>query len=179
MNFIFNLVPLILAMESTLLLNHEQIQQKINRMAYQLFENNYNDSEIILAGIEQRGYVLAQRIKTVLEGFSEQKVTLLSIEVEKDSPYQTFQQKEIAPEIYENKVVVVIDDVLNSGKTLIYGVNQFLHAPVKKISTLVLIDRNHKRFPVNADYVGLSLATTLKQNIRVVFSDNGDEAFLE
>ena len=166
-------------MEATLLLNHEQIQQKINRMAYQLFENNYSESEIVLAGIEQRGFVLAQRIQLALSNFSKQKVILLSIEVEKDSPYQTFQQKEIAREIFENKVLIVIDDVLNSGKTLIYGVNQFLHAPVKKISTLVLIDRNHKRFPVNADYVGLSLATTLKQNIKVVFSGGGDEVFLE
>jgi len=166
-------------MEATLLLNHEQIQQKINRMAYQLFENNFTETEIVLAGIEQRGYILAKRIQLALTSFSKQKVTLLSIEVEKDSPYHSFQSKEIAREIFEKKVVIVVDDVLNSGKTLIYGVNQFLHAPVKKISTLVLIDRNHKRFPVNADYVGLSLATTLKQNIRVVFSEDGDEAFLE
>jgi pyrimidine operon attenuation protein/uracil phosphoribosyltransferase len=166
-------------MESTLLLNHNQIQQKINRMAYQLFEHNFEETEIVLAGIEQRGFILAQRIKQALEGFSNQKISLLSVEVEKDLPYQTFQVKSINQGIFENKVVIVIDDVLNSGKTLIYGVNQFLHAPVKKISTLVLIDRNHKRFPVNADYVGLSLATTLKQNIKVVFSDTNDEAFLE
>jgi pyrimidine operon attenuation protein/uracil phosphoribosyltransferase len=172
-------VALLLLMEANLLLTHDQIQQKINRMAYQLFENNFMESEIILAGIEQRGYVLAQRIKSSLIKFSKQKVTLLSIDVEKDSPYQTFQTKEIDKEIFEDKVVIVIDDVLNSGKTLIYGVNQFLHAPVKKISTLVLIDRNHKCFPVNADYVGLSLATTLKQNIRVVFNENKDQAFLE
>lgn len=172
-------MALLSIMEATLLLTHDQIQQKINRMAYQLFESNFTESEIILAGIEQRGYILAQRIQTSLLKFSKQKVTLLSIEVEKDTPYQTFQNKEIAQEIFENKVVIVVDDVLNSGKTLIYGVNQFLHAPVKKISTLVLIDRNHKRFPVNADYVGLSLATTLKQHIRVVFSESKDEAFLE
>jgi pyrimidine operon attenuation protein/uracil phosphoribosyltransferase len=166
-------------MEATLLLTHEQIQQKINRMAYQLFESNFTETEIVLAGIEQRGFVLAGRIQNALAKFSKQKVTLLSIEVEKDSPYQNFQNKEIDSHIFEHKVVIVVDDVLNSGKTLIYGVNQFLHAPVKKISTLVLIDRNHKRFPVNADYVGLSLATTLKQNIKVVFSDIKDEAFLE
>jgi pyrimidine operon attenuation protein/uracil phosphoribosyltransferase len=166
-------------MEATLLLNHEQIQQKINRMAYQLFENNFTETELVIAGIEQRGFVLAERIQKALAKFSQQKVSLLSIEVEKDLPYQTFQNKEIDKKIFEHKVVIVIDDVLNSGKTLIYGVNQFLHAPVKKISTLVLIDRNHKRFPINADYVGLSLATTLKQNIKVVFSENNDEAFLE
>ncbi len=166
-------------MEATLLLTHEQIQQKINRMAYQLFENNFTETELVIAGIEQRGFVLAERIQKALAKFSQQKVSLLSIEVEKDLPYQTFQNKEIDKNIFEHKVVIVIDDVLNSGKTLIYGVNQFLHAPVKKISTLVLIDRNHKRFPINADYVGLSLATTLKQNIKVVFSDHKDEAYLE
>ena len=172
-------MALLSQMEATLLLTHEQTQQKINRMAYQLFENNFTESEIVLAGIEQRGFVLAGRIQKALAKFSQQKVTLLSIEVEKDSPYQSFQNKEIAREIFENKVVVVIDDVLNSGKTLIYGVNQFLHAPVKKISTLVLVDRNHKMFPINADYVGLSLATTLKQNIKVVFSNVQDQAFIE
>ncbi len=172
-------MALLSLMEATLLLTHEQIQQKINRMAYQLFESNFTETEIVLAGIEQRGFVLAGRIQKALATFSQQKVTLLSIEVEKDSPYQSFQNTEIESTIFENKVVIVVDDVLNSGKTLIYGVNQFLHAPVKKISTLVLIDRNHKRFPVNADYVGLSLATTLKQNIKVVFSENNDEAFLE
>jgi pyrimidine operon attenuation protein/uracil phosphoribosyltransferase len=172
-------VALISLMEATLLLTHEQIQQKINRMAYQLFENNFTETELVIAGIEQRGFVLAERIQKALAKFSQQKVSLLSIEVEKDLPYQTFQNKEIDKKIFEHKVVIVIDDVLNSGKTLIYGVNQFLHAPVKKISTLVLIDRNHKRFPINADYVGLSLATTLKQNIKVVFSENNDEAFLE
>jgi pyrimidine operon attenuation protein/uracil phosphoribosyltransferase len=172
-------VALLSAMGATLLLNHEQIQQKINRMAYQLFENNFNETEIILAGIEQRGFILAKKIQSTFSSFSKQKVTLLSIEVEKDTPYQSFQQKVIDKTIFENKIVVVVDDVLNSGKTLIYGINQFLHAPVKKISTMVLVDRNHKRFPVNADYVGLSLATTLKQNIRVVFAEGNDEAYLE
>ncbi len=172
-------MALLSLMEATLLLTHEQIQQKINRMAYQLFENNFTETELVIAGIEQRGFVLAERIQKALAKFSQQKVSLLSIEVEKDLPYQTFQNKEIDKKIFEHKVVIVIDDVLNSGKTLIYGVNQFLHAPVKKISTLVLIDRNHQRFPINADYVGLSLATTLKQNIKVVFSEHKDEAYLE
>jgi pyrimidine operon attenuation protein/uracil phosphoribosyltransferase len=80
---------------------------------------------------------------------------------------------------FNGMISKVVDDVLNSGKTLIYGVNRFLHAPVKKISTLVLVDRNHKSFPVNADYVGLSLATTFKQHIKVVFSESGDAAYLQ
>jgi pyrimidine operon attenuation protein/uracil phosphoribosyltransferase len=166
-------------MEPLLILNHQQIQQKINRMAYQIFENNFAESDIVLAGIEQRGFVLAQRIEAALKKFSSQNIVLLSVEVEKDAPYQKNQAPIIAADLIKDKVVIVVDDVLNSGKTLIYGVNRFLHAPVKKISTLVLVDRNHKSFPVNADYVGLSLATTFKQHIKVVFSESGDAAYLQ
>ncbi|MFN4813436.1 MAG: phosphoribosyltransferase family protein [Bacteroidota bacterium] len=166
-------------MEPLLILNHQQIQQKINRMAYQIFENNFAESDIVLAGIEQRGFILAQRIEAALKKFSSQNIILLSVEVEKDAPYQKNQAPIIAADLIKDKVVIVVDDVLNSGKTLIYGVNRFLHAPVKKISTLVLVDRNHKSFPVNADYVGLSLATTFKQHIKVVFSESGDAAYLQ
>jgi pyrimidine operon attenuation protein/uracil phosphoribosyltransferase len=166
-------------MEPILILNHQQIQQKINRMAYQLFENNYTENELVLAGIEQRGYMLAERIKAALEKFSAQNIILLSVEVEKDALYQKNQEKTIEADLFRDKVVIVVDDVLNSGKTLIYGVNRFLHAPVKKISTMVLVDRNHKRFPVNADYVGLSLATTFKQHVKVIFSEGTDAAYLQ
>jgi pyrimidine operon attenuation protein/uracil phosphoribosyltransferase len=166
-------------MEPLLILNHQQIQQKINRMAYQIFENNFGESDIVLAGIEQRGFILAQRIEAALKKFSSQNIILLSVEVEKDAPYQKNQAPIIAADLIKDKVVIVVDDVLNSGKTLIYGVNRFLHAPVKKIATLVLVDRNHKSFPVNADYVGLSLATTFKQHIKVVFSESGDAAYLQ
>lgn len=166
-------------MEPLLILNHQQIQQKINRMAYQIFENNFAESDIVLAGIEQRGFILAQRIEAALKKFSSQNIILLSVEVEKDAPYQKNQAPIIVADLIKDKVVIVVDDVLNSGKTLIYGVNRFLHAPVKKISTLVLVDRNHKSFPVNADYVGLSLATTFKQHIKVVFSESGDAAYLQ
>lgn len=166
-------------MEPLLILNHQQIQQKINRMAYQIFENNFAESYIVLAGIEQRGFILAQRIEAALKKFSSQNIILLSVDVEKDAPYQKNQAPIIAADLIKDKVVIVVDDVLNSGKTLIYGVNRFLHAPVKKISTLVLVDRNHKSFPVNADYVGLSLATTFKQHIKVVFSESGDAAYLQ
>lgn len=166
-------------MEPLLILNHQQIQQKINRMAYQIFENNFAESDIVLAGIEQRGFILAQRIEAALKKFSSQNIILLSVDVEKDAPYQKNQAPIIAADLIKDKVVIVVDDVLNSGKTLIYGVNRFLHGPVKKIATLVLVDRNHKSFPVNADYVGLSLATTFKQHIKVVFSESGDAAYLQ
>lgn len=166
-------------MAITLLLNHEQINQKINRMAYQLYEHYFEEDEIILAGISQRGTVLAQKIEQAMQAFYTKKITLIDLTVEKDHPYDDFIIKRIDATIFKDKTVVVIDDVLNSGKTLLYGVCQFLHAPVKQLSTLVLIDRHHRSYPVNADFVGISLATTMKQNISVVFEAGNDKAYLE
>ena len=165
-------------MNKTLLLNNHQIIQKINRMAFELYEHNYDEQEIILAGITKRGFLLAEKIKEALEKFTPLKITLIPIHVEKDTPYLVENAK-IDTGIFENKVVVVIDDVLNSGKTLIYGLNQFLHAPIKKLCTLVLLDRNHKQYPINADFVGLSLATTLQQHIHVEFENNEIVAYLD
>ncbi|MCC6251118.1 MAG: phosphoribosyltransferase [Bacteroidia bacterium] len=166
-------------MESTLLLNHTQIQQIINRMAYQLYENHYAEDEIVLAGIQQRGYIFAQKIVETFARFSNQKIKLLPLEVEKDTPYDSVHQAMIDKSLFENKVVVIVDDVLYSGKTLTYAMSRFLHAPVKKLSTMVLVDRNHKNYPVNADYVGFSLATTLKQHIKVMFNNNENKVLLE
>ncbi len=167
-------------MDTTLLMNHQKMQQKLTRMAYELFENNHQEKEIVLAGIAQRGYIMAQRIKQILQTFSTQNIILMELKVNKEEPYlQHNSQKAIDPNIFKDKVVVVVDDVLNSGKTLIYGVNCFLHAPVKKIMTMVLVNRNHKQYPLNADIVGFPLATTLKQNVRVVFEENNDAAYLE
>ena len=166
-------------MAVTQLLNHEQINQKINRMAYQLYEHYYLEDEIILAGISQRGMVLAEKIAKSMQQFYDKKITLITLTVEKDHPFDDFAVKRVDAAVFAHKTVVVIDDVLNSGKTLLYGVCQFLHAPVKQLSTLVLIDRNHKSYPVQADFVGISLATTMKQNISVVFDSGNDNAYLE
>jgi pyrimidine operon attenuation protein/uracil phosphoribosyltransferase len=84
----------------------------------------------------------------------------------------------LAPEVYQNKCIVLVDDVLNSGTTLIYGVKHFLEVPVKKFKTVVLIDRNHKKYPVKADFKGLSLSTSLKEHVQVVFEPQNDHAYL-
>lgn len=160
--------------QQLLILNAKQIQQKIDRIAYQVYEDNFEEKEIVLAGIVSRGYTLAQRLKTVIEKISPIKITLVKIEVAKDS--STLQSK-VDAEIKscEGKVVIIVDDVLSSGKTLAYALAIFVNLSMKKIRTVVLIDRNHKSFPISADFIGFSLATVLQEHVSVVFSESKKE----
>lgn len=160
--------------QQLLILNAKQIQQKIDRIAYQVYEDNFEEKELVLAGIVSRGYTLAQRLKKVIEKISPIKITLVKIEVAKDS--STLQSKVDAEiKCCEGKVVIIVDDVLSSGKTLAYALAIFVNISLKKIRTVVLIDRNHKSFPIAADFIGFSLATVLQEHVSVVFSDNKQE----
>ena len=157
-----------------LILDKKQIQQKINRMAYQILEDNLNEKEIVLAGIWDRGYKLAIRLKDVLVEISDLKVTMLKIELEKDNS-SLVATTDIETAKVKNKVIIVVDDVLNSGKTLAYGFGVFLNTPHKKIRTVVLVDRSHKIFPISTDFVGLQMATVLKEHVDVVLDVEGQE----
>ena len=157
-----------------LILDKKQIQQKINRMAYQILEDNLNEKEIVLAGIWDRGYQLALRLKDVLLEISELKVTMFKIELEKDNS-SLAAVTDPEPLKVKNKVIILVDDVLNSGKTLAYGFGVFLNTPHKKIRTVVLVDRSHKIFPVATDFVGLQMATVLKEHVDVVLNVEGQE----
>ncbi len=163
----------------TEILNREQIQQKIERLAYQIYEDNVEENEIILAGIIGNGFLLAQKIGTVLKKISPMQIQLVSISMDKKNPLNG--STTLSPDNlqYKNKVVIVLDDVLNSGKTLIYGMRVFLDLPLKKMRTVVLADRNHKRFPVSADFTGISMATTLQERITVVLEKGAECAYLE
>jgi pyrimidine operon attenuation protein/uracil phosphoribosyltransferase len=157
-----------------LILDKKQIQQKINRIAYQILEDNLNEKEIVLAGIWDRGYQLALRLKDILLEISDLKVTMFKIELEKDkSSLSAVTDPE--PGKVKNKVIILVDDVLNSGKTLAYGFGVFLNTPHKKIRTVVLVDRSHKIFPVSTDFVGLQMATVLKEHVDVVLNIEGQE----
>ena len=151
----------------TQVLNHTEIRQRISRMAYQIYENNFEEKEIIIAGIVDNGFVLAGRIAEKLEEICDIRVKLSKIVVDKENPLGAKVKIDVKTADFKDKVIVVVDDVLNSGKTIIYGLEPFLSEKVKKISTAVLVDRNHNRFPVKADYVGISLATTLQEHITV------------
>lgn len=152
---------------STTVLNHAEVNQKIERIAWQIYEEFYDEQEVIIAGIASRGYWLAKALVAKLEEISQLKVSLHELSLDKDHPIEG--KAEISPTIpdLENRCVVVVDDVLKSGSTLIYGVKYFLDFPLKSLKTVVLVDRNHKRFPVKADFKGLSLSTSLKEHVSV------------
>lgn len=164
-------------MSQNIILNHQEIQHKIKRIAFQIYETFSNEEEIILAGIANNGYILAEKINTILKNISTLKVTLCEVKIDKQNPFKPITTS-ISKEIYNNKAIVLVDDVLNSGTTLIYGVKHFLEVPIKKFKTAVLVDRNHKKFPVKADFKGISLSTSSKEHVHVSFEDKNNHAYL-
>lgn len=164
-------------MSQNIILNHQEIEHKIKRIAYQIYETFAEENEIILAGISNNGYLLAEKINVTLNSISDLKVTLCEVKIDKSNPFNEITTS-ISPEVYKNKGIVLVDDVLNSGTTLIYGVKHFLNVPLKKFKTAVLVDRNHKKFPVKADFKGISLSTSSKEHVHVVFEDNNNHAYL-
>jgi len=146
------------------IISKEGTEKKLRRMAYEIVENNMDEKEIILAGISDSGSVVARAIQEKLAEISSIKTELLSITMDKKQPVEVVLSKSID---FNNKVIIVIDDVANSGKTLLYALKPFLEFHPKKIQTLVLVERSHKTFPVHPDYVGLSISTTLQEHICV------------
>lgn len=157
-----------------LVLNHQQIQQKIDRIAYQVLEDNFDEEEILIAGILPRGDKIAKRIKDILDEIAPFKIKLISIELDKQST-SLKAMVDFNVQDCSNKAVVLVDDVMNSGKTLAYGFGVFRDVPLKKLRTVVLIDRNHKKFPMTTDYAGTALSTVLKEHIEVVLDEEGEE----
>lgn len=163
-------------MENTRILDAKQIDQKLNRMAYQIYENNFKEKELFIVGIDGNGYKVAERIAVILNAISPIKTKVGKIKMDKENPWLFEPKTDFTEKDFENKSVILVDDVLNSGKTLMYAVKLFLNKPVKQLNTLVLVDRSHTRFPVKADFVGLSLSTTLQERIDTDFSKKGKEA---
>ncbi|MFP9098084.1 phosphoribosyltransferase domain-containing protein [Flavobacterium sp. RHBU_24] len=148
------------------ILNKQQIEYKTRRIAYQIYETFADETEVVIAGIASNGYVFAKMIAAELESISDLTITLCEVTVNKQEPLQPVHTS-LTTAQYTNKSLVLIDDVLNSGTTLIYGVKHFLDVPLKKFKTAVLVDRNHKQYPVKADFKGLSLSTSMKEHIEV------------
>jgi pyrimidine operon attenuation protein/uracil phosphoribosyltransferase len=147
-------------------------------MAWEVYENNLLEKDIVIVGVLGRGEALAKRLSEMINEISSIKTKIGTISLDKDNPYQ----KEISTTLdevdYSNKVVVLIDDVLNSGKTLMYAAKHFLTTPLLKLSTVVLVDRTHNRFPIKADYVGLSLATTMQEYVNVELTKGEEGVYL-
>lgn len=156
---------------TNIILNHRQISHKLKRMAFQIYEANVNEKEVVIAGIMDNGYVLAKKLKAEVEKISPIKVALCEVSMNKKSPIGSIECSKKLMDL-KGQSVVLVDDVLNSGTTLIYGVKYFLDVPLKQFKTAVLVDRSHKKFPVKADFKGISLSTSLNVNVVVSFEKN-------
>ncbi len=160
-----------------IILNNTEINYKLKRMAYQIYETFINTNEVVLAGISENGFLLANKVKDELEKISDLQIVLCKVTLNKNNVFDEIQVS-ILEKDYRNKGVVIIDDVLHSGTTLIYCVKHFLNTPLLLCKTVVLIDRNHKKFPIKADFKGLSLSTSIQSHVEVVAKDNEIIAYL-
>lgn len=160
------------------ILEHQEIQYKIRRIAYQIYEANVDEKEIIIAGIEGGGLNFAKKIVQVLKKITEAEIVLCKMEMDKKQPLANPIKTSIQEKDYQNKSIVLVDDVLNSGTTLIYGVHHFLKTPLKQLKTAVLVNRNHKKYPVKADYKGISLSTSLNEHVTVDLDSKASSVYL-
>lgn len=163
-------------MSKVKILDTLQIDQKLNRLAYEVYENNFSEKELLIVGIDGNGYKVANHLCEKLKKISPLKITLGKIKLNKEKPWEGEPVTDFDDKAFVNKTVILVDDVLNSGKTLMYAVKLFLDKPVKKINTVILVDRSHTHFPVKADFFGLRLSTTLQEHIEADFSKKGKEA---
>jgi pyrimidine operon attenuation protein/uracil phosphoribosyltransferase len=160
------------------ILNHQQIQHIVRRIAYQIYEANVEEERIIIAGVTGGGLDFAKKIQRVLKQITGAEIILCQVSMDKSNPLKSGVTTSLSPSEYENTSIVLVDDVLNSGSTLIYGVHHFLKTPLKQLKTAVLVNRNHKKYPVKADYKGISLSTSLQEHVHVQFEAKKDVVFL-
>ncbi|MEZ4905240.1 MAG: phosphoribosyltransferase family protein [Spirosomataceae bacterium] len=144
-----------------------QTYQKIKRIAFEIYEQNFEESTLVLAGITGEGYEMARLLKSSLEEISQLQVELMHINLNKEFPHLGPVEFDIKKELLNGKVIIVIDDVLNTGRTLAYSLSPFLGVSVKRVQVAVMVNRAHHSYPISADYVGYSLSTTLNEHIRV------------
>lgn len=149
-------------MEKKYILDGKQADLKIKRMALQILEDHVGVAEVILAGVAPNGSLIANRIKEILSPLTDSKILVQEISLDKKHPLDV----KVVPELDMNfKSLVIVDDVANSGRTLTYAIKPYLASYPDSIKTLVLVDRTHKKFPIQPDYVGFSLASTLQEYI--------------
>lgn len=156
-------------MDKKYILSAEVTEMKLQRLAYEILEDNPGEQHIILAGILDNGLVVASVLQKFLKKTSSIETELISLSFDKKNPGEI---KLSSEQDFTGKVIIIIDDVTNSGKTLLYALKPFLNYYPKKIQTLVLVERSHKMYPIHPDFVGLSLATTLREHIYVEVNDD-------
>ena len=163
--------------DKKVILNDNQIKSKLKRISYQILETNLQNSMLVIAGIESNGYLIAKELKKTLNKLSNIEVILCKVKIDKKNPRKPIETS-ISKDEYSNKSIVLVDDVLNSGSTLVYAVKHFLEVELSQFKTAVLVDRNHKKFPVKADYKGISLSTSIQSQVIVEFKGSKIQAIL-
>lgn len=150
------------------ILTKEVAAKKLRRLALEIIENNPEEKELILAGIRGSGTVVAACIQKNIKELSSIGTKLITLSLDKKEPKEVELSEKLD---FNNKVIIVVDDVANSGKTILYALKPFLSFHPRKIQTLVLVERSHKQFPIHADYRGLPVASTMQEHIFVEVND--------
>ncbi len=152
----------------TRVLSESQVSQKIRRMAFQILENNFKEKEVVMAGVEGQGYELARRLEVELNKISALEVERVKISLDKEAPQHSETKLDVDEKSLRKKVIIIVDDVLNSGRTLAYAMRPFLNIEVRKLEVAVLVNRSLPRFPIQPRYTGYELSTTLNDHVEVV-----------
>jgi pyrimidine operon attenuation protein/uracil phosphoribosyltransferase len=150
------------------ILDAHKVHQKLQRIALEILEHTNDHHQVVLAGIQSGGFKIAEEIGTYLSSFSGKQYKVHSVKLDKQQPLDSPVTSDIEPSLLNNATLILIDDVQNSGRTLAYALRHFLQYPVYSVQTCVLVDRRHNHFPVKADYIGLSLSTTLQEHVEVL-----------
>jgi len=161
-----------------IILNHTQTQQKIKRLGHEIIENCFEEKELFIGGISGNGFELAKMIASIIENNAQLKINCFEISINKNEPWQEPIKLSIDEAKLKKGYIILVDDVINSGKTLQYALVKFLEQATKAIKTVVLVDRKHRRYPIKANFVGISLSTTLQDRVEVDLSDGNTKAFL-
>lgn len=159
--------------EQTRILTEAQVRQIIRRIAFEIYENNFDEKSIVLAGVYDKGYFIAEMIVNVLAEIApEIKVSLVKISIDKANPLASEVELDIPIAKLKGKTIVLVDDVLNTGKTLMHSCNALMEVDVKSLQTAALVNRSHKHFPLKANYKGYELATSFDEHVEVRLDDH-------
>ncbi|MBP6456027.1 MAG: phosphoribosyltransferase [Chitinophagaceae bacterium] len=146
------------------IMNAKQAEMKIERLAFEIYENNMNEKELILVGLAKRGFEIAILIQQKIDQLFDIKTKLIALKIDKKNPIDCSLDADMN---LDKKSIILIDDVANSGRTLLYALMPFLNVIANKIQIAVLVDRKHKSYPISPDFVGLQISTTLQEHIQV------------
>lgn len=163
--------------DATLIIDGKTIKHSTRRIAYQIYEANFNSNVIYVVGIAKSGVLFAQSIISFLKQISDLEIHFIQLEINKKNPHLPIKTS-VDVNVLKNQSVVLVDDVLNTGSTLIYATKNLLEIPLKQLKTAVLVNRNHKNYPIKADYKGISLSTSINEHIQVILDSESNGVYL-